>query len=173
MEQQKRIWNPVTQTIYDCIVQFTVYGRPQPRGSKRSMVRYAAGKPVMANGRVQTYVMDDNKKSGPWMKQVADMARAVCGGRPLIDGPVILECRFFFARPKSHYDSKGRLKASAPKLYTQKPDLTKVVRGLEDALTDVVWRDDKQVWSQMNSKYWCETAERVECCVYAEKKDGE
>ena len=174
MERQKRIWNPVTQTIYDCIVQFTVYGRPQQRGSKNAMVIYRGGKPVMTNGRVATYAMDSNKKSGPWMAEVRAMAAAAFGGKPLLDGPVILGAQFHFARPQSHYGTKG-LKRSAPLIHTQTPDVSKLLRSLEDSLTGVVWRDDRQIWcyASYTGKYWTETAERVECCVYSEKKDGE
>jgi len=41
-------------------ISFVVYGRPQQRGSKQSMVRYAGGSPVMRNGRVATFTMDAN-----------------------------------------------------------------------------------------------------------------
>jgi Holliday junction resolvase RusA-like endonuclease len=167
--ENKRIWEPLTQQIFDAKLNFTVYGRPQQRGSKRAMVIYRNGKPVMANGRVCTYAMDANKNSGQWMAEVRAMAAAAYGGKPLLAGPIILGCKFFFARPKSHYGANG-LKASAPRLHLQTPDLAKLIRALEDAITGQVWRDDKQVWcyAGYTGKYWTEAAERVEVTIYAQ-----
>ncbi len=53
------------------------------------------------------------------------------------------------ARPKSHYRT-GRmtshlLTGNAPLHPTSKPDLLKLARAAEDALTGLVWADDAQV----------------------------
>jgi Holliday junction resolvase RusA-like endonuclease len=44
------------------------------------------------------------------------------------------------------------LKASAPANHTIKPDVTKLVRSLEDSLKGIVWLDDSQVVKQSASK---------------------
>lgn len=146
-------------------ISFTVYGRPQQRGSKQAMVRYAGGKPVVKNGRVATYAMDSNKRSGSWMAEVRSMAAAAYAGE-LLAGPVTLACRFYFARPKSHYGAKG-LKASAPLIHTQTPDVDKLLRAVADSLTGVIWRDDRQAWEVAGTKFWTEHAERLEVEIYA------
>lgn len=145
-------------------ISFVVYGRPQQRGSKQSMVRYAGGSPVMRNGRVATFTMDANKKSGSWMAEVRSMAAAAYSGE-LLAGPVTMECRFYFSRPKSHYGAKG-VKQSAPEQHTQTPDVDKLLRAVADALTGVVWRDDRQAWAVVGRKFWTEFADRLEVEIH-------
>lgn len=133
-------------------IRFEVIGRPQQRGSKRAFVR--GGKPV---------VTDMNKKSSSWMQQVRESAAEAMGGRDLIRRPVVLSVVFRFARPKSHYGTgrnAGRLKDSAPGIHSQTPDLAKLVRCLEDALTGVVWADDRQVYCySLVRRQWTEGSE--------------
>lgn len=150
-------------------VSFTIYGRPQQRGSKTpwnprrkdgSLALRPDGRPIIAT-------MDSNKKSKDWMQQVRAAAAEAFQG-DLLSGPVILSCVFWFDRPLSHLRTgrnAGHLKESAPAHHTQTPDLSKLVRCLEDGLTGVVWRDDKQVigYGQETYKRW--TTEAARCDV--------
>ena len=64
---------------------------------------------------------------------------------------------FRFRRPKSHFKSGKNfnvMKDTSPLCHTQKPDLTKLVRCLEDALSGVVWNDDCQVIETNACKEW-------------------
>jgi Holliday junction resolvase RusA-like endonuclease len=127
----------------------TVYGRAQPAGSKRAFFNKASGKAI---------VVDDAKGSRPWKQEVAGAALDACAGEPiLLDGPLVLVARFFLQRPKGHYRT-GRnahlLRDSAPGYPASKPDTTKLLRAVEDALTGVVWRDDAQVVYQVASKHY-------------------
>ncbi len=142
---------------------FTVIGKPQPAGSKRGFVN-------PKNGRV--IITDDAKKSRPWKQEVAGEARAQMGGVPFA-GPVVLTLTFFVRRPKGHFGT-GRnaavLKPSAPAYPTTRPDLTKYIRAVEDAMSDAnVWGDDAQVVDQHAYKRYCEPggAERCEVTVRA------
>lgn len=81
------------------------------------------------------------------MKLIAQAAGEVYNG-DLLCGAIELSCVMHFARPKSHYGTgrnAGRLKASAPARHTQAPDAGKVMRAVEDSLTGVVYRDDRQI----------------------------
>jgi len=71
-------------------------------------------------------------------------------------GPVDLRVDFFMPRPKSHYrlSGTGPLKDGAPVYHVQKPDATKLLRSVEDALNDVVWKDDVQVSDIQVTKRW-------------------
>lgn len=141
-------------------VSFTVYGVAQPAGSK------VAGRTKDGRG----FVRDAARKSAPWKRQVAQAAGdavwtvqeaglyQVTSG--LLDGPLALRCNFYVPRPKSHTGKRGLL-PSAPIYPTTRPDVTKLVRAVEDALTGVVWRDDAQVVSQAAAKHYGEPA-RVE-----------
>lgn len=133
---------------------FEVYGKPQPAGSKRAFQNPSTGRIV---------VTDDNAKSKPWQAVVADaaleatMVDGVIG--ELLDGPLGLAVVFSVLRPKGHFGSgrnAGVIKDSAPEWPTVKPDATKLLRGLEDALTGVVWRDDAQVVEQAVTKRYAD-----------------
>lgn len=126
-------------------LSFRVYGPPQPGGSKRAF-------PNRKTGRI--IVTDDNPRAKPWMQEVAGAALDAISGwgdAPVFDGPVALEAEFVVARPKGHYGSgknAGKERPGAPLYPAVKPDATKLLRALEDALTGIVWRDDAQVVEQ-------------------------
>lgn len=123
-------------------IQFIVPGKPAPRGSKR-------GFPIKRkDGSVGVALADMSKNGKLWMNAVKFSAAEVWTQPPL-DCPVMLSVFFHFERPKSHYGTgrnAARVKASAPGIYhSQRPDLAKLLRGLEDALTGVIWKDDSLV----------------------------
>jgi Holliday junction resolvase RusA-like endonuclease len=139
-------------------VLFTVYGRPAPAGSKRAFIPKGGARPI---------VIDANANAKPWKQEVAKAALQVTGG-VLLSGPCGLEATFFLARPKGHFGT-GRnsevVKASSPAFPGVAPDCTKLLRGLEDAMTGTVWRDDAQVVYQAASKRYG-TPERCEVMVW-------
>ncbi len=121
-------------------VLFTVHGEAQPAGSKKAFVN-------RKTGRAQ--IVDDAKKSRPWKAIVTDAAVQAMNGAPPMDGPLRAEFTFYVKRPAGHYGT-GRnarvLKPSAPRFPTVRPDLLKLGRSVEDALTDAgVYRDDSQI----------------------------
>ena len=128
-------------------VTFTVYGTAQPAGSKR------AGR--SKSGKV--FVYDDAKKSRPWKAQVYNAAAEAMAGARLLEGPLRLSVVFTVARPKSHYGARGVL-PSAPARPTVRPDVTKLLRAVEDGMTAIVWRDDAQVVEQHAVKRYGEPA---------------
>lgn len=65
--------------------------------------------------------------------------------------PVGIAIAFVFVRPKSHYTSKGELRAGAPS-HPGKPDIDKLCRAVLDALTGILYHDDAQVVSLSASK---------------------
>ena len=139
--------------------EVVVFGRPQPAGSKRAFTN-------RHTGRVN--VVDAAKGSRAWKQEVTGAALKACGGVPLLlDGPVVLDLKFFLARPKGHFRT-GRnahlLRDAAPGYPTTKPDTTKLLRAVEDGLTGVVWRDDSQVVYTIASKHYG-TPERCEVRV--------
>lgn len=149
------------------VYRFTVFGRAQQRGSKQaSLIPKRGGGWVEKNGRPMVVARDMNKKSKDWMQEVKYAAVSELGQIPLLAGPIELTAEFYFSRPKSHYGTgknATRLKASAPVIHAQSPDLAKLLRSLEDALTGVAWRDDKQVfrYGAGTQRYWTELQERT------------
>lgn len=119
---------------------FTVFGKAMPGGSKRAFRNPKA--------RGKLLVVDDNPKSKDWRGEVRREAGRVmqkAGRTELMRGALAVTMTFYRARPASHFGTgrnAGRLKPSAPQYPTSKPDLLKVTRSTEDALTGVVWSDD-------------------------------
>jgi Holliday junction resolvase RusA-like endonuclease len=115
------------------VIAFRVTGTAAPQGSKRHV----------GGGRM----IESSKALGPWRERVHAKAVETMVGPP-ITLPVRLSVRFTFMRPRSHYRS-GRfqhlVKPNAPPVMMSQPDLSKLIRAIEDALTGVVYRDDAQI----------------------------
>ena len=125
------------------IVIFTAFGNPETKGSARAFVR---GK--TANGTPRAIVTNDNPRCKAWSAIVAARARLAIGLRPPIAGPVSVDVTFFLKCPKS---IKGRKQKGyeGPLL-----DLDKLLRAFLDALTGIVYIDDKQVVMVQARKEW-------------------
>lgn len=137
-------------------VQFTVYGHALPGGSKRPL--RAGGK---KDGKI--ILVDNNPKTRDWRIEIKIVAAELMKGRDLFAGPLSLDVTFYRPRPKGHYGAHG-VKKSAPKYPITRPDRTKLLRPLEDALTGVLWRDDSQIVDGNTKKRYGEPA-RVEIKV--------
>jgi Holliday junction resolvase RusA-like endonuclease len=100
-------------------MQIVVYGNPAPQGSKR-FLGVKGGKGVM---------VESSKKVRPWRQDVKAAAIAVRNGSAAIDAPVSVRMVFTLAKPTS---APKRRRTYA----MRKPDLSKLARSTEDALTD-------------------------------------
>lgn len=114
------------------VYAFHVYGDPAPQGSKRHV-----GKGVM---------VESSKKVKPWRIAVTDAAMQI--RRDLLDEPLVADMVFTFLRPRAHYRT-GRnahlLRDNAPARPMGKPDVSKLIRSTEDALSGVLYRDDSRI----------------------------
>ncbi len=132
----------------------TVYGHPEPAGSKRAFAR--------PGGFAR--VVDANAKAAPWKAAVAAAAAEAWAGRELLDVALDVRMVFYRPRPRSHYGT-GRnaelLRPRAPAWPTGRPDVLKLARAVEDALTGIVYRDDALIAVECLEKRWG-TPERVE-----------
>lgn len=121
------------------MMTITVYGNPAPQGSKR-FLGVRGGKGIM---------VESSKAVKPWREAVkwaaidalAEMQVSAPTGHGMIgySGPISVHMVFTLPKPKS-----------APKRVRswpdRKPDLSKLVRSTEDALTDsTVWEDDARI----------------------------
>ena len=123
-------------------VSFTVYGTPAPQGSKRAFVGKSGRAHVIESSH-------DRVKS--WRQAVIDQVRSdgwILPPFPHI-GPLEVEMTFDLKRPKGHYRTGKNahlLRDSAPAYPAGTPDLSKLARSTEDALTEAgLWADDAQV----------------------------
>ncbi|MFJ5105184.1 RusA family crossover junction endodeoxyribonuclease [Streptomyces sp. NPDC088554] len=133
-------------------ITVTVHGTPGPQGSKRHL-----GGGVM---------IESSKKVRPWRQDVKWAALDATRARPAwvpLDGPLAAAVVFTFARPRGHYRT-GRnahlLRDAAPARPAVYPDLSKILRSTEDALTGVVWADDARVVEYTRlGKYYADTGD--------------
>ncbi len=115
------------------MISFTVTGNPAPQGSKKFVGTTKTGRGLM---------VESSKKVKPWrmdVKAAAEAAREAYAGMAPLDGPLVVTMVFTLPKP-----------ASAPKRRTtwpdKKPDLSKLARSTEDAISDAgLWADDPRV----------------------------
>lgn len=135
-------------------IAFTVPGVAAPGGSKRAFAHPKTGRII---------VTDDAKNNAGWKQRVSIFARQAMEGRPPLEGPLKMSMTFVVARPNSHYRTgkyEGRLKDWATTTCpTSRPDVTKLVRAAEDAMSGIVFKDDAQVVLQLAAKRYGDAAE--------------
>lgn len=132
-------------------ITFYIAGVPAPAGSRKGFVNRKTGGVIMAPA---------SKRSRPWQAAVSAAAAEAMSGE-LLAGPLELSVVFHMARPLGHFGTgrnRATVKPSAPAYPAVKPDATKLLRAVEDALTGVVWRDDAQVVDQHAHKRYAPTA---------------
>jgi len=145
------------------MIEFFVPGIPRPGGSKRVFINKKTGKPI---------VTDDAGKANKEWKAVVKLAgsEAMKKGKhtEVFRDPIILGLIFLMLRPKYHFGKKG-LKPSAPADHIISPDLLKLARSTEDALTGVIWADDAQIISEHITKRYALKDESPGCWVLVDE----
>ncbi len=142
-------------------LQFWVPGIPRPQGSKRHV-----GRGVMVES--SKYVED-------WRHAITQAAWTYRLERPTITAPVAVRLDFYLPRPKYHLKPDGtvrdRYALTRPKA---KPDASKLVRAVEDAITDAgLWADDSLVVSLRAEKWYADdTGPGVEVLIVVEETWG-
>lgn len=122
-------------------IAFTVRGSPTAQGSVKAYVR--------GNRAV---VVGVSSPLAAWRHAIATEARTAMADRPTLTGPVVVSAWFTFSRPPSHLRRDGTVKPAAPRIPPM--DLDKLARATGDALSGVVYRDDKQIAVWHLHKAW-------------------
>jgi Holliday junction resolvase RusA-like endonuclease len=134
------------------VITFFVFGTPAPGGSKK-LVRVGGKR----SGKV--ILLDDCARNKPWRERVAWAARGAYAGPPLAC-PLAVRFDFVVPRPRGHYGTgrnAGIVRDSAPLYPSVKPDITKLIRSSEDALTGILWIDDALIICQSATKSYGDT----------------
>jgi len=132
-------------------LEFTVYGKPAPQGSKsgRSICGQTArrcrncGKAHL----VKINLVEKSTGVKPWRNAVVAACRAAMleAGWETVLRPVIFSAVFTYVRPPSHFytgRNSMKLRPDAPARPVD-ADLSKLVRSTEDAITTAGgWKDD-------------------------------
>ena len=128
-------------------VTFFVPGTPRTAGSKKAFPLWR-GKGA-ARQFVRSVVVDSSGAEGKaWRSVIQDKARDAYGYSPPMEGPLKFAATFFILRPKGHFGKKG-VRPSAPEFPITRPDVLKMARAVEDALTGIIWRDDAQIVTEI------------------------
>jgi Holliday junction resolvase RusA-like endonuclease len=107
------------------MIEFVVIGSPGPQGSKRHV-----GGGVM---------IESSAKVKPWREAVVWACREAMRHSGRVDGPVIADMVFTLAKPKS----APKRRRTFP---DRKPDISKLIRSTEDALTTAgAYEDDARI----------------------------
>lgn len=131
----------VAETKLRLVYAFHVYGSPAPQGSKKGFVNPNTNRVII--------VEQQDKRIKSWRSAVAEAAREQRNpDLGLLDEPLIVDMVFTFVRPAGHYRT-GRnahlLRDSAPQRPQSMPDLSKLARSTEDAISKILWRDDARI----------------------------
>ncbi|MCK9913749.1 RusA family crossover junction endodeoxyribonuclease [Microbacterium ginsengisoli] len=129
-------------------LEFAVSSTPAPQGSKDFK--------GMRNGHA--VLVESSARVKPWRQDVVLAARLAikdhAGWRPL-DGAVLLTIEFFMPRPSGAPKSRRTLP-------NKMPDLSKLIRSTEDAMTTAgVWRDDAIVTDVIVRKRYAAVSDDV------------
>jgi crossover junction endodeoxyribonuclease RusA len=118
------------------VIEFVVIGLPAPQGSKRFVGHANSGRGVL---------VESCKAVKPWREAVKYAAMEHVQRK--ISGPVVVSMTFTLPKPKS-----------APKKRTlpdRKPDLSKLVRSSEDAISEIgLWEDDARITTCLACKLY-------------------
>lgn len=118
------------------LITITAFGIPAPQGSKNGRAVWKGrGKSKVFTGRIA--MQESSAKVKPWREAVEQAAREAAGPRWVpLDGPLI--ANFCFSLPRGKTVTRYH--------HTTYPDLSKLIRCAEDALTSAhIWADDARV----------------------------
>lgn len=136
-----------------------VFGPAATMGSKKGFV---VGK--------RAIVVDDNSpKLRSFQAEMRDSMRETKPDE-LHVGAIALTMIVWMRRPKGHFGTGKNasvLKGSAPKHPTGKPDLSKILRAVEDCGTGIWFRDDAQIVTARIEKRYVGPAEEERVFVSA------
>lgn len=163
-------------------ITFTVEGHASTEGSKQAFVpTYKSGAPVRRHKSgcpgsftkgeyldqfgnpcrcpIMTNVRDDAEPHlTAWREAVGWAARQAYKG-PVLDCLLVAQFVFYRQRPKAHYGTGANaelLKNSAPAAPGSKPDLAKLARAAEDAMSKVIYTDDSKIVTELLAKRYCD-----------------
>lgn len=123
-------------------ISFVAFGKPTTQGSGRAITR-KDGKAVL--------IQDNHSRLRSWRSTVADAAVSAMHGAAPYRGPTRLEVTFYAPITKAAAKRRDRFPDG-------KPDASKLLRAVEDALIGIVYVDDCQICELSVRKLWGEPA---------------
>ena len=108
------------------------------------------------------------EKTRSYEKEVQTCYQMDYMGKQLLEGELIAEIDAYFKIPKSA--TKGKRLAMKNNIVrpTKKPDISNIIKIIEDALNKVAYKDDSQIVEVIGRKWWTLDNPRVEVLIYEE-----
>jgi Holliday junction resolvase RusA-like endonuclease len=135
-------------------IRFTAYCTPQPQGSMKGFVL-----PGKWGAKPRAILTSDNKKLKPYRGEITREAMVALRDAGVAEPfaakhiPVRMVIDFYLERPPSVPKKRKGM--------VVKPDLSKLIRSTEDAMTGILYVDDAQIVELSVRKHYG-TPERVE-----------
>lgn len=123
------------------MLEFTVYGRPEPQGSARAFVIGGKARITSANAKMKPFRSSVTQQARYTVAQMG-LSEPVFGKHV----PVRVVFHFSFRKPESVSMKRTHC--------VVKPDIDKLCRMAADALTGCVWHDDAQVVEMVAKKHY-------------------
>ena len=90
-----------------------------------------------------------------------------------LDGPLKMTVKAFFSIPKSASKKNREKMLQGIIRPTKRPDVSNVIKIIEDALNGLAYRDDSQIVRVVGEKYYSDSPRvEVEICSLSEPSDG-
>ena len=104
----------------------------------------------------------DPEKSRSYKKLVGLKAKMVMRGVKPLEGELVLKLKTYRSTPKSFSKKKLALIAEDKFRPITKPDASNLVKGVEDAMNGIVYRDDSQIVDLIVEKRYTLDSPRIE-----------
>lgn len=121
------------------------------------------------NGHAKAYDPEKSRNYKAYVKLLATQAMRE-QGFTMIDGPCCLDILAFFEVPKSKskkFKERALMGIERP---TKKPDLSNIIKGIEDALNGLAYNDDSSIVYLSVAKHYSEVP-RVEVILQECEKE--
>ncbi|NBI31172.1 RusA family crossover junction endodeoxyribonuclease [Chengkuizengella marina] len=125
------------------MIKFTVLGKPVAQGRVRT---------TTINGKPRCY---DPKKSSDY-KDYVRLAATPHAPKSLLEGPLCMKLKIYKPTLKSFNKTEKEQAELGLLRPTTKPDIDNYVKGVADALNNVIWKDDNQLVDVFASKFYSE-----------------
>jgi len=120
-------------------IEFTVLGNPKALKRHRTYAKDKEGN-----------ILKHPIKVDPSQNDKADFLAIAHQSAPEkpIKTAIWLSIVFYMPRPQNHYrtgKNEGEVKLNAPVVHTKNPDLSNLIKFIEDSLNGVFWHDDRLI----------------------------
>ncbi len=134
--------------LYDAVFDIIPVAQERPRS-----------RVVVMKDRKPFVVVYDPKKSKDFKKALIEIImKTTALPTMLLDQPMVMSCRIYIQRPKS-------VKREFPEV---KPDLSNYIKGVEDAMNDLVYKDDSKIVGYTDCyKSYTNSHPRIEVTLYS------